>query len=285
MSITLRRATADDAATAGRICYQAFTRINTDHGFAPDFPNVDAAVGLLTAMFGHPGHYAVVAECDGRLVGSNVLCEHGTIAGIGPITVDPDLQNGGVGRQLMRHVLERAAARGAAGVRLVQAAFHNRSLSLYTKLGFDAREPLACVQGPSLGITLPGHAVRPATAGDIEACNQVCLRVHGHAREGDLRDGLRQGTAVVVERDGRISGYASGIAFFGHAVGESNGDVQAMLAAAPAFGGPGVLVPTRNAALLRWCLEHGLRVTQPVTLMTIGLYNEPQGSYLSSISY
>jgi hypothetical protein len=44
-------------------------------------------------------------------------------------------------------------------------------------------------------------------------------------------------------------------------------------------------VPTRNAALFRWCLESGLRVVQPMTLMTIGLYNEPAGAYLPSILY
>jgi hypothetical protein len=36
--------------------------------------------------------------------------------------------------------LERAAQRKFAGVRLVQAAYHNRSLCLYTKLGFETRE-------------------------------------------------------------------------------------------------------------------------------------------------
>jgi len=285
MDIVLRRATAGDAAAAGRICYEAFAKINTDHGFAPDFPNLDAAIGLLSGLFRHPGCYAVVAERDGALLGSNVLCEHGTVAGIGPITVDPAQQNGGVGRQLMLHVLDRAAARGAAGVRLVQAAFHNRSLSLYTKLGFDAREPLSCVQGPPLGVAMPGWSVRPATADDVAACNRLCLRVHGHTRDGDLRDGVARGTAVVVERHGHLRGYASALAFFGHAVGETNEDIQAMLAAAPALGGPGVLVPTRNSALLRWCLDHGLRITQPMTLMTTGLYNEPQGSYLTSILY
>lgn len=46
-----------------------------------------------------------------------------------------------------------------------------------------------------------------------------------------------------------------------------------------------ILVPTRNAALFRWCLENGLRVVQPMTLMTIGLYNEPAGAYLPSILF
>ena len=53
----------------------------------------------------------------------------------------------------------------------------------------------------------------------------------------------------------------------------------------PAFAGPGILVPTRNTDLFRWCLDHGFRLAQQMTLMTIGLYNEPQGAYLPSIMY
>ena len=94
-----------------------------------------------------------------------------------------------------------------------------------------------------------------------------------------------QGTALVAERDGRITAYATAVAFFGHAVGETNADLQALIANADSFGGPGILVPTRNASLLRWCLDHGLRVVQPMTLMTIGLYNEPAGAYMPSILY
>ncbi len=75
------------------------------------------------------------------------------------------------------------------------------------------------------------------------------------------------------------------LAFFGHAVGESNLDVQALIASADSFGGPGILVPTRNSQLFRWCLENGLRVVQPMTLMTVGLYNEPVGAYLPSVLY
>jgi hypothetical protein len=49
--------------------------------------------------------------------------------------------------------------------------------------------------------------------------------------------------------------------------------------------GLGILVPARNADLLRWCLAQGLRIVQQSTLMTIGLYNEPAGAYLPSIVY
>jgi hypothetical protein len=158
-------------------------------------------------------------------------------------------------------------------------------MSLYTKLGFAVREPLSCIQGPPLRTEVPGRRVRPARDADVAACNDVCLRVHGHTRDGEVRDAVAQGSAVVVEHDGRVTGYATGIAFFAHAVGETGADVEAMIAAAPAFVGPGFLVPTRNTALMRWCLEHGLRIVQPMTLMTIGAYDEPRGAYLPSISF
>jgi GNAT superfamily N-acetyltransferase len=134
-----------------RICYEAFRTIGEAHAFPPDVPVPEAGIGILTWLFSHPRHFCVVAELDGRIVGSNCLDERSSIAGVGPITIDPAVQNRRIGRLLMEAVLDRARQRGAAGVRLVQAAFHNRSLALYNGLGFDAREPLSVMQGPACG--------------------------------------------------------------------------------------------------------------------------------------
>jgi hypothetical protein len=41
----------------------------------------------------------------------------------------------------------------------------------------------------------------------------------------------------------------------------------------------------RNVELFRWGLEQGLRVVQPMTLMSYGLYNEPRGAFLPSVLY
>jgi predicted N-acetyltransferase YhbS len=283
--VTIRRAEPADAAASGRICYQAFADVNRVHGFPPDIPSPEAAIGLLEMLFAHPRYFCLVAESEGRVVGSNCLDERGAIAGLGPITVDPQAQNGAIGQKLMVGMLDRARARTFAGVRLVQSAFHNRSLALYAKLGFDAREPLSVMQGPPIKRAVEGCAVRPARESDVEAACGVCQHVHGHDRAGELRETIGRGTSVVVERHGRITGYASALGFFGHAVAESNADLQALIASAEAFTGPGILVPTRNGELFRWCLANGLRVVQPLTLMTIGLYNEPEGAYLPSILY
>ena len=184
-AITIRRARPDDAPECAQICFDAFYKINADHNFPPEMPERSMPEGLLGMMFSHPGFYAVVAESGGRIVGSNCLDERSTIFGVGPITIDPTVQNSGIGRQLMQAVLDRTAERGAPGVRLLQSAFHNRSLSLYTKLGFDPREPISVMTGPPLRLAVEGCKVRATQPSDIPACDRLCLRVHGHTRSGE----------------------------------------------------------------------------------------------------
>jgi GNAT superfamily N-acetyltransferase len=281
----LRAVTAADAEAAGRICHAAFKAIAERHGFPADFPDPETAIGLMEHALSRRDVHGVVAEAAGSVIGSDFVWEDGEVAGIGPITIDPAAQDAGLGRRLMQAAIERAHARGIRSVRLVQAAYHNRTMSLYTKLGFDVREPLSVLQGPALAVAIEGRDVRPARAEDIAAADALCRRVHGHARSGELRAAIEQDAANVVERDGRITGYTAGIGFFGHAVGETNEDLQALIAAASSFAGPGFLLPSRNAALLRWCLEQGLRIVQPMTLMTMGPYQEPRGAFLPSILY
>lgn len=285
MNIQIRSMKQEDVESCGRICYEAFKTIAEKHNFPPDFPSPEAAAGLLSQLLSRDEVYSVVAEADGRVVGSNFLWECAVIAGVGPITVDPDVQNGAIGRRLMDEVLRRAEERRFAGVRLVQAAYHNRSLSLYTKLGFNTREPLSILQGTALGIETPGYKVRPARMADLDACNKLYQKVHGHDREQELLFAIRQETATLVEQEGRITGYATEIGFLGHAVAESNEDMKALIGAAHGFTGPGFLLPTRNSDLMRWCLEKGLRVVMPMTLMSTGLYNEPDGAFLPSVIY
>jgi GNAT superfamily N-acetyltransferase len=143
--------------------------------FHPTFPSADVAIGLFSMMFSHPGFYCVVAESDGRTVGSNCLDERSAIAGLGPITVDPSIQDRGVGRKLMEAVLVRARERNFPGVRLLQSAFHNRSLALYSSLGFDAREPVSVMQGSPLRKQIEGCSVRPARVSDVEDCKRLCM--------------------------------------------------------------------------------------------------------------
>jgi predicted N-acetyltransferase YhbS len=285
MPLTLRLGRPDDADRCGTISYEAFKAIAEHHRFPPASSAPEMTVANFARRLSHPGYYVIVAELDGHIVGSNILDERSTIVGLGPITVDPAVQNRTIGRQLMQAALQRVAECQRPGVRLVQAAYHTRSLSLYATLGFEVREPLVTLQGPPLAVQISGYTVRQATEADLDDCDALCRRIHGHDRHGELREAITDGTATVVEHEGRLTGYAIALGFPGHAVGESNADLQALIGAASAFVGPGFLLPARNGELFRWCLAHGLRVVQPMTLMSLGLYNEPRGVFLPSILY
>ena len=286
MNTELRRGVPADSDNCGQICFEAFKLLADRHSFPQDFPSPQIASSLLSMLLAHPGFYGVVAIRNGAIVGSNFMDERSSIVGIGPISVAASTQNRGVGRFLMEHVLDRAVQRRAPGVRLVQAGYNNQSLCLYTKLGFLAREPLSLMSGqPPSDVRLAGYDVRQAQEADLESCNQLCRKLHGHDRSGEVKDAILEKTATVVQRHGRVTGYATSIGFFAHAIGETNEDLMALIGAAPAITGPGILVPTRNHALFSWCLENGLGLVFQMTLMSKGLYSDPAGAYLPSVLY
>ena len=283
--LTLREATPADIEDGGRVLYEAFATLAARHGFPADFPTVEVATGCMRNLVTNPGFHGVVAERAGALVGSAFLDERSTMRAIGPVSVDPAAQDGRVGRALTEALLARAAETRAPGVRLVQISYHNRSLSLYTRLGFDVRETFAALSGALPGVPVPGYAVRPAEPSDGAACNALCVRVHGHDRAGEVGPAIAKGRARVVERLGRITGYATGIGYFDHAVAETTDDLVALISSVGRIEPPGIVVPLSNPELFRWCLGQGLRVFFVLNLMAIGMYQQPRGAWLASIGY
>jgi len=246
-------------------------------------------MGMARAVCGNPKFFGVVAEADGRLVGSNFLDERDTFAAVGPITVDPAYQGHGVGRRLMQEVIDRARERGAPGVRLVQDAFNRTSMSLYTSLGFDVKEPLALMHGAPTGQPTPGVEARPMRDDDLDACAAICRSVHGFDRTNELRDAIRHARPFVLVRGGRLRAYASATNFplLSHGVAETEQDLRELLIAVPALIGQptGLLLPTRQSSLFRWALAAGLRIVKPMTLMAMGEYQDPQGAFFPSVQY
>jgi GNAT superfamily N-acetyltransferase len=271
MEIRIRPVEPGDAEECGRIVYEAFKGIAGRHGFRPDFPSAEVATEFVRHFIADPSVYGVAAEGEGRVVGSNFISEWDEIRGVGPITVDPNAQARGTGRRLMEAVIERG--RTGAGVRLVQDSFNSASLSLYAGLGFDVKEPLALVEGSVRGDVPAGFEVRRMSEADLGAANELCRRVHGFDRAGELKSlwpGLKPFVAV---RGGRVTAYASAPNSWplGHAVAETDEDMQALLAGASAQSEAPLsfLLPTRQAALFRWSLGRGLRVVKTMTLMAM----------------
>jgi hypothetical protein len=187
--------------------------------------------------------------------------------------------------------MEAALARAgdALGVRLVQDAFNTRSMSLYASLGFDVREPLLLMRGTVHGGPDLGFSVRSMTAEDVGGCAALCTAVHGIERTHELEEALRAFSPFVVEREGRIRGDLSAATFWlmNHGVAETELDMRALLAGAGAMSTEplALLLPTRQANLFRWCLHQGMRAIKPMTLMSMGHYQEPKGCYFPSVLY
>ena len=283
--VMIRPGVSGDLGACSPIYYEAFSRIDAQHNFPAEIPYREWGQLILDFLFAS-GLHLMVAEIDGRIVGGNFIDERSQIAGVGPIFVSPDVQHRGIGRMLMQAVINKSRENNLEGIRLLQASFNLQSLSLYAKLGFIVREPIAVMAGfPLRQRTVPGCAVRIAERADLTPANALCRKVHGHDRSLDLLAAIKRGEALVVEREGRLTGYASGFGYFAHAVGDSNLDIQALLCAATKMDGIGVFIPTRNSELFLWCLENGMQVVIPYTLMTMGSYEPPKGAYVPSVLF
>jgi len=285
--VTLREVEAGDVEACARICFEAFGAIHDQHRFPRDFPSLEASVGLMSMWIPHPSVWGVVAEVDGRVVGSNFLDERDPIRGVGPITVDPQGQNAGVGRRLMDAVIERGE--GAPGIRLLQDGFHMRSLALYTSLGFDVKEPAAVMSGKPRSAPVEGMEVRPLEEGDLDECDALCRKAHGYGRTGARRDAVAAPfDPFVAVRDGKVTAFATTLTFWPMAFGvaETDDDIQALLLGAAAQGeNPIARLAPMRWELFRWCRAEGLRLVKPMNLMARGSYQEPVGAWFPSVIY
>ena len=283
MTMELRPVQEGDVQACGKVMYQAFAEIARRHNFPPDFPNPAAAEGLLSNLLNAPAFDGFVAEEEGRILGSIFLSRRSRVGGISVLTIDPKVQDRGVGRRLLQHGMRFLLERGHARQQIVQVGYHNRSLCLYAKSGFIASELLSNMTGKPIRANIPSRTVRRAFDGDAHACNELCRIVHGFDRECEVAHAIARGTAVVVESNGRITGYTTGVGFVGHGVGETNEDLKALIASADGFSGPGILIPTGNGELFRWCLENGLRVVQQMTLMDTHPSGPANGVYWPAV--
>src|SRR5947207_3064543 len=122
-----------------------------------------------------------------------------------------------------------------------------RSLSLYTSLGFDVTASCVVMQGEPRGGPDPEVEVRPVKEDDVEACESLCVKVHGFPRTGALRDSIEPFKPYAALRDGRLVAYASTLSFWPMAYGVAEDDEAMkalMLGAAADLGEPiGMLMP------------------------------------------
>jgi GNAT superfamily N-acetyltransferase len=291
LSLVIRSIDYNDVVSCGRIGYEAHKAISSTHGYPSEQPSEEFGIGLIRGLLDNPNSWGVLAERQGKILGSIFLHEFppSPVAVIGPLTVSPAAEGCGIGRMLMEAALARASKQNHDQIRLVQSPSHIRSFVLYTKCGFVLREPLFLIQGKPLkkgnDKTNSANIRLVQTEKDISACNELCKSVYGFSREMELRQSKDKGVATMIERDGTTLGYAAGIGVLNHAVAKSNEELKTLIANASVILGPGFLVPARNFELLYWLLENGFQIGWPANLMTVGNYQEPPTPFLPSLAY
>lgn len=269
-----------------RICYEAFGELHEQHCVLRDFHTLEFAQMVIGLFVSRPEIYAVAAQVDDVLAGSNFLSLLDETSGIGPISVNPAHQGKGVGRALMQAVIDEAERRGVRQVRLVQEAVNTTSAPLYAKLGFHVRAPLALMAlAPSATSDSTVRAFRPD---DLPALDDLCRRHYKVSRLNELKFWTSLGMPLFVrERQGQLRGYFLP-GKLGHTVAETSADALALFGEAARVVHEDtalMLCPMTHSELYHGALHAGHRIEKVLTLMTRGPYTSPDGAWTASYLY
>ncbi|MGW0118839.1 GNAT family N-acetyltransferase [Streptomyces sp. NPDC003327] len=223
---------------------------------------------LLTAGTG----YGIDDPAGGGLLACSVVTSYGPdLAAIGMVLVAEAYARQGVGRRLMRHVLDEAGS-----TPLTLHATPNGQ-PLYEQLGFTEVSRAEMVLGQfSFTTPAPDVAVRPATADDLQAILRLDREVFGLDRTPLITrlpafaDHLR-----VAEEHGDLIGFAAAwpnmhTHVIGPLIARDPATAQALVASlATATDRPlRTDVDVRHTELLRWLKENGVETIAFNAVMT-----------------
>ncbi len=286
MSLEIVKVDSTHAKALGKICFEAFCDIQKKFGSPPDFPHLELAEHLIQMLISRPDYYGVMAILEGKPVGSNFLSLCDTVAGVGPISVDPNFQSMKIGRSLMETILYYASQNNIQQIRLLQDSFNLTSFSLYASLGFEMKEPVALLQ--PMKSEQSTDTVRLGTPLDLPEVDQLTQRYYQISRLNEISSAMTMGAPLLVkENRGKISGYLIP-GFFGHAVAESE---EAFLELILAVGNqlhpplPPFFLPLKFTSLYKKLIQLGCRAIKMMNLMAIGPYEAPTGVWAPSILY
>jgi ribosomal protein S18 acetylase RimI-like enzyme len=286
VAIELVSAEPQHAKELGRICFEAFKDLQDRGCGTRDFPTEETAQQVLGMLVQRNDFYSVSALDNGRLVGSNFLSLMDSVAGVGPVTIDPSYQGQGIGRALMQDVIDYARRNSIEQVRLMQDSFNAASLSLYASLGFDVKDTVALMQAaPSAE---PNNSVRSIADSDLPAVENLSQRIYKNSRRNEVAAAAPYGFAAFLrERQGRVTGYLLP-GNFCHGVAETEEDALDLITEAarrlpPEFAR--FFCPLSEGNFYRKTLQRGCRVIKVMNYMTLGPYEHPDEVWMPSVLY
>ena len=148
----------------------------------------------------------VVAEIDGRLVGTGVGTANGPVGWVGTIWVDPDHRGAGLGRALTQAIIDGLEA---AGCRTLVLVATDQGLPLYERMGFRLQTRYRILEAAGLDPALgaPDKAIREFAPVDLPAIVDLDRAATGEDREHAIRRFASPSTARVLDVEGVLGGF------------------------------------------------------------------------------
>ncbi len=232
----------------------------------------------------------LVAEWEGRPVGTAVACVFGPVGWIAMVLVDPEFRGRGIGTRLVAQSVEYLGRKGVRSIRLDATPLGR---PVYEKLGFRAEYELARWQGVAPARPTPPGII-PAAEDELPRIAELDQRVTGTPRARLIEMLFRQqpGAMHVAAPADQLAGYAtwregSLAAFLGPAMALNNSAGQGLLDAVLAqCAGQTVFidVPCDNKPASHWAGSCGFTVQRPLTRMVRGepVADRPKNLWASS---
>lgn len=117
MSLIIRPIQQNDVVNCGIIGYEAHRTISSTHGYPSEQPSEEFAINLIRQLLSNPNSWGVLAERERKVLGSIFLHKFppSPVAVIGPLTVHPSAEGGGIGRMLMDSAIDINAGTASKG--------------------------------------------------------------------------------------------------------------------------------------------------------------------------
>lgn len=302
-AMQVRTMTADDRSEVAELIYCSINSWYRAHGAPAIFVGGPRVTEVYFDVYNdlNPGCGIVaVNEENGRIMGSCFYHPRKHHMSLGIMTVHPNYFGSGVGRALLRHIIDESDRRGYKSLRLTQSAINVDSFSLYNKAGFVPRHAYQdmYLRVPENGVHagIPGvDRVRPATLDDVPGMAELEMEVSGISREEDYRycieNRLGFWRVSVIESAGRkldgflISSGHTAVNILGPAVARTEEDAAALLVRelnhhkgrSPVF-----LIPMEKHRLVRQMYELGARVCEMHFCQVRGDFQPFQGVSMPS---
>jgi ribosomal protein S18 acetylase RimI-like enzyme len=282
MPILYRPARAQDLERADQLVVGSINNLTQRHGFGP-------------IAVPHPPHFQLfslkddpdglwVAEEAEEILGFAWSWVCGDLWFLAQLFVSPDQQGRGIGNELLRRTFEHAQKAGATNRALITFTFNTVSQGLYIRSGLFPRFPIynfsvarellmGRLQGPQFRCV----ALEP-TASDLSSLARIDAQVLGVSREKHhsylIADKATRGVGLYDRNDCVGYAYVSSGGHIGPLAVEHPAAVGTALRTALALAAEtgasqiSAFLPAASETALRIAVEHGMRITLPMLLMS-----------------